>query len=180
MQLTEALLDLCKSSPLNSPAFIAIDGPAGAGKTTLAAGLARSFAPKTAAIIHMDDLYNGWSDPFGQEFIDRVIDILQAQKSGRTLDLTYFDWNTHSYSRSAQIKPAQIVILEGVGSGLMEFAPFLNALIWIDIDPEIGLSRVLERDGSEIQKQMKKWLTQQSKLFIANKSYERADFVLTT
>ena len=40
---------------------IAVDGPAGAGKTTLAdqvADVARSHG--TVAVVHLDDLYDGW------------------------------------------------------------------------------------------------------------------------
>ncbi len=63
MQLTAALLDLCKESPKS---VIAIDGPAGAGKTTLATNLALALAQDLRVqIIHMDDLYDGWDNALG-------------------------------------------------------------------------------------------------------------------
>ena len=44
---------------------IAIDGPAGSGKTTLGDALAE----RGAAVLHLDDLYDGWS---GLEPLDVV------------------------------------------------------------------------------------------------------------
>ena len=47
--------------------LIAIDGPAGAGKTTLAAQFQRDFSKvKSVSIIHMDDLYAGWENVFNE------------------------------------------------------------------------------------------------------------------
>ena len=43
--------------------LFAIDGPAGAGKTTYAATLEAELSLKgTVKVIHMDDLYNGWDN----------------------------------------------------------------------------------------------------------------------
>ena len=46
----------------NFSRIIAIDGPAGSGKTTLAERLSQNFPERPIAIIHMDDLYAGWND----------------------------------------------------------------------------------------------------------------------
>ena len=60
MELIAALKDLC--SQKNHP-VIAIDGPAGAGKTTLAHEIFLALSPKmTVNVIHMDDLYDGWEN----------------------------------------------------------------------------------------------------------------------
>ena len=59
MDLISALLDLCKGS---ERPIIAIDGLAGAGKTTLASNIHLALYPNyTSTIIHMDDLYNAVS-----------------------------------------------------------------------------------------------------------------------
>jgi uridine kinase len=47
--------------------------------------------------------------------------------------------------------------------------------LWIEVDKEIGISRVLTRDGQQIQEQMKKWKTRESKFFIENNSKENSD-----
>ena len=56
----------------------------------------------------------------------------------------------------------------------------LSALIWIDIDESEGLARVLERDGKEIESQMRKWLATQEQHFAVEGTQNAADFVLTT
>ena len=56
----------------------------------------------------------------------------------------------------------------------------LSALIGIDIDESEGLARVLERDGNEIESQMRKWLATQEQHFGSEGTQNAADFVLTT
>ena len=40
--------------------LVCIDGPAGSGKTTLAGRLADALGPD-AAVVHLEDLYAGWT-----------------------------------------------------------------------------------------------------------------------
>ena len=75
---------------------------------------------------------------------------------------------------------SELLILEGVGSGQMAIRDSLAALIWIDIEDSEGLARVLERDGIEIESQMKKWLSTQEQHFRDEGTQNAADFVLTT
>jgi uridine kinase len=70
MELIAALADICKSS--DQP-IIAIDGPAGAGKTTLAATLSLALAQDfTITVMHMDDLYAGWDDALGTSLTESL------------------------------------------------------------------------------------------------------------
>ena len=43
--------------------LVAIDGPAGSGKTTLAGALSDELVGRgaKAAVLHLDDLYDGWT-----------------------------------------------------------------------------------------------------------------------
>jgi uridine kinase len=47
--------------------------------------------------------------------------------------------------------------------------------LWIEVNKETGINRVLTRDGQQIQEQMKKWQSQESKFFIENNSKENSD-----
>ena len=48
--------------------LLAIDGPAGAGKTTLAAQLEKEFsATGSVRVVHLDDLYSGWTTALGND-----------------------------------------------------------------------------------------------------------------
>jgi hypothetical protein len=50
----------------------------------------------------------------------------------------------------------------------------------MEIDPEDGLKRVVNRDGLQVQDQMQKWLRTQAEYFLQHSTREKADFILTT
>jgi uridine kinase len=178
MDLISALLDLCKGS---ERPIIAIDGPAGAGKTTLASNIHLALYQNfTSTIIHMDDLYNGWEKALSVELTEVLSYIAQAHSQSQPISLSKFNWADSTFSPAEPIDDAQLIILEGVGSGQSAIREYLSALIWIEIDESKGLSRVLERDGEGIRKQMQKWLMTQEQHFALEKTENAADFVLTT
>jgi uridine kinase len=178
MNLIEALHDLTKTLP--SP-IITIDGPAGAGKTTLADHIARSFNSKiSTSVIHMDDLYNGWTDPFSKPFLDALHTITRAHVAGKACEIQRYDWYKSEYGPSITLTPTQLLVLEGVGSSTSHIREFVSASIWIDIKPEDGLQRVLTRDGASIEYEMQQWLKTQEAFFTSEESAELADFALTT
>ena len=73
--------------------IITIDGVAGAGKTTLAAYMADEYRGRTSVgVVHMDDLYDGWSDTLGDALTRKLEAIATAHREARTLQLTKFDW----------------------------------------------------------------------------------------
>lgn len=178
MDLISALLDLCKGS---QRPIIAIDGPAGAGKTTLAANIHLALFPNyTSTIIHMDDLYNGWDKALSSDLTQTLTHIARAHKSEQEISLSKYDWANSTFSPAEPVESVELIILEGVGSGQHAVREYLSALIWIDIDEIKGLSRVLERDGEGIKNQMQKWLMTQEQHFAIEKTDNAADFVLTT
>jgi len=178
MQLIAALLDLCsqKSQPV-----IAIDGPAGAGKTTLAHEIFLALSPKMSVnVIHMDDLYDGWENALTND-LSRILQYLAGQhQSQNPANLSRYNWATSSFDPTEVIEPADLLILEGVGSGDKSLQDQFAALIWIDIDPNIGVQRVTERDGPGVTNQMQKWLGTQQQYFSQHSTREKADFILTT
>ena len=178
MELIDALLDLCKDT--NQP-IIAIDGPAGAGKTTLAHDIKLALAQRYSITeIHMDDLYDGWDNALTDQLTDVLTHLVAAHKKSAAISLSTYDWQTGAFSPVAEIEKSELLILEGVGSGQMAIRDSLSALIWIDIDESEGLARVLERDGIEIENQMRKWLATQEQHFAVEGTQNAADFVLTT
>jgi uridine kinase len=178
MDLISALLDLCKGS---ERPIIAIDGPAGAGKTTLASNIHLALYQNfTSTIIHMDDLYIGWEKALSVELTEVLSYIAQAHSQSQPISLSKFNWADSTFSPAEPIDDAQLIILEGVGSGQSAIREYLSALIWIEIDESKGLSRVLERDGEGIRIQMQKWLMTQEQHFALEKTENAADFVLTT
>jgi hypothetical protein len=78
------------------------------------------------------------------------------------------------------LDPKEILIIEGVGSAQGVIRAHGAITIWMDIDPLVGMERVLNRDGHHISEEMKAWQVLQSKLFAQSGSKENADFVITT
>jgi uridine kinase len=128
----------------------------------------------------MDDLYNGWEKALSAELTEVLSYIAQAHSQSQPISLSKFNWAESAFSPAEAIDDAQLIILEGVGSGQSAIREYLSALIWIDIDESKGLSRVLERDGEGIRNQMQKWLVTQERHFALEKTENAADFVLTT
>ena len=71
----------------------------------------------------------------------------------------------------------QIYILEGVSAGQSQFRPYLDALIWLDISDEIGLARVLDRDGDLIKDQMITFQQAQKTHFAKDLTKDAADYI---
>jgi uridine kinase len=179
MQINEALRDLF--SEATKPLVLAIDGSAGSGKSTLAGEIARAFSGDySIEVIHLDELYNGWDEALSEELFQRITQLIAAQKAGKATDLAIYDWATASFSGAREIKAAQLLIIEGVGSSNQLLHKNLTTSIWLDIDQSIGLARVLERDGEEIRAEMVKWQKMESEYFVRDLTRERADFILST
>jgi uridine kinase len=178
MDLIDALSDLCNGV---AQPIIAIDGPAGAGKTTLAHDIKLALAQRYSITeIHMDDLYDGWDNALTPHLSEVLTHLTDAHKKSASISLSLYNWHDGAFNPAIEIEKSELLILEGVGSGQMAIRDSLTALIWIDIEDSQGMARVLERDGIEIENQMRKWLTTQEQHFLAEGTQKAADFVLTT
>jgi len=76
------------------------------------------------------------------------------------------------------VPPVELLIIEGVGSGQSSIREFVETKIWIDLEPIVGLRRVLARDGFEIEEQMRRFLQQQEIHFVREGTRAAADFHL--
>lgn len=178
MELTAALFDLCKTT---KRPIIAIDGPAGAGKTTLADHLAAALSLKYSVnIIHMDDLYNGWKDAFDHHLTDALTHIAKGHQAGAKTSISRFDWGKNQYAPAEELPQSELLILEGVGSSHSAIRKSLSASIWLEIERGAGLKRVLERDGLQNSAEMAQWLLLQEAHFLQQGSEGTADFILST
>lgn len=182
MDLVSALTDLCVGTPrVGNTHIIAIDGPAGAGKTTLALQISQALTSRfSIEVVHMDDLYNGWDGALGENLTAQLSKIIDAQKKSQNYLLPHFDWNTNKYSTPRDLKSPQILIFEGVGSARAIVRNSATTTIWIEVDRAVGIKRVIARDGDEIESQMKQWLIDQEIYFTSDKTRESAQFILST
>ena len=154
--------------------IIVIDGPAGSGKTTLAKSL--SGLLENCPIIHMDEIYDGWENALSpktsQDLVEWIINPLLENNS---IEYIKYDWNLEQRIEKVVINNSKVIIIEGVGSSSFEISKHASLKLWIEVNKETGINRVLTRDGLQIQEQMKTWQSQESKFFIENNSKENSD-----
>ncbi len=159
----------------------AIDGPAGAGKTTYAAKLEAELSVNASVkIIHMDDLYNGWENALSNALSEILDRISTAHLAGREFVIKKFNWSTMHFDSEERITPTDFLIIEGVGAAQQIVRESGAITYWLDIEPEIGLQRVLDRDGAHIEVQMRQWQVDQEKHFARDETRENCEFKLTS
>ena len=158
--------------------LIAIDGRAGAGKTTLAARFFDKLSvDKTVEVIHMDDLYDGWENALDEGLTKTLESIVNAHNNNVSIKIDIFNWESMSFDSKRVINPVDLLILEGVGAGQKVVRDAGATLYWLDIDAEVGIQRVLNRDGNQIASQMKQWQISQEIHFMRDKTRENAEHI---
>ena len=161
--------------------LLAIDGPAGSGKTTLAAKLEREYQlTATVQVIHMDDLYNGWENALSEELTEKLSHIVQSHNSGKDFHLAKFNWASMKFDERELMLATEVLILEGVGAAQKVVRDAGAMTYWIETPAEIGLQRVLDRDGHHLRDLMLKWQTHQDAHFQIDKTAENCDVKLTS
>src|SRR6478672_10427407 len=85
--------------------LVAIDGPSGAGKTTLAARVAAALAAPT---VHMDDLYPGW-DGLRAATTRLHQWVVEPLQSGRPARYRRWDWDVDAYAEWVQLPASEVI-----------------------------------------------------------------------
>lgn len=176
--LDELLSVIAQQPPLNKKHYlISIDGPAGAGKTTLAARISSSWKYGGVYTIHMDDIYDGWENALTAT-LTRTLEnqILKPLHLGKRASIRKFDWLTSSFGDFYELPEASIYLLEGVGSAQKVSRKYLDQIIWIDIEQEVGLQRVLRRDGDYLENEMRIWQQRERSHFELENTRDCATF----
>ncbi len=140
---------------------VAIDGPAGAGKSVFAARLTRVLG---APVICLDDLTPSWTGP-DREAALLVEQILAPLAAGTPAQYHFFDWALDRYTDWREVPIVPNLIVEGVGAGTRIVRPYLSYLVWVDAPSELRLERGLERDGANRLPEWQRWRTREEALF---------------
>lgn len=148
--------------------FVLIDGPAGSGKTTLAA----SFG---APVVHLDDLYAGWTGL--EEGIAQAQALVDTLLAGEPAGYRRFDWHAYHFAEWVAVPPAELLVIEGCGAGSVRCDALL---VWIETTPEESLRRGLARDGEASRGHWLRWQEQEAAVFERDGTRERAEIRLAT
>jgi uridine kinase len=154
---------------------VAIDGPSGAGKTTLAAEVAAALAAPT---VHMDDLYPGW-DGLRAATVRLQSWVVAPLRSRRPARYRRWDWTAGEYAEWVQLPASEVIVVEGCGSGALPAGRSLSALVWVEADERVRRARGLARDPGYAPF-WDQWAAQERDLYAADGTRERADLVLDT
>nr|WP_246299174.1 4-amino-4-deoxy-L-arabinose transferase [Nocardioides panaciterrulae] len=154
--------------------MLCIDGPAGSGKTTLAAAVAagRTDTP----VVHMDDLYDGWQGL--PRLPGQLAALLAPLTRGEPGRYRRYDWHAGSYAETVTVRPAPLLVLEGVGAGARSIARLITLLVWVTAPPELRLRRGLERDGASMAPQWERWMRDEAEHLARERTAARADVVV--
>jgi uridine kinase len=167
---------LARPPRLGPVRLVAVDGPSGAGKTTFADRLARAL-PGPTAIVHTDDLLDGWADQltFWRRLEQTVLDPLARGEPGRH---PVYDWGLGRFATERGIPVPAVLVVEGGTSARPEAYPRVSFSVFVDADRDVRWRRVLARDGPEIAVPLQRWMAAEEEHFVANGTRERADRVV--
>ena len=164
-------LALDRPPSLGSGRLVCLDGPAGSGKTTWAAGIAE-LAPD-AHMVHMDDLYAGWSGlPEVDVQLGGLLLPLAEDQSG---SYRRYDWLAGEFAEWVEVDPVPLLVIEGVGCGASRFASLVTVLVWVEAPEDVRMERGLARDGDVFAPHWKQWAADEDEVFARERTRERAD-----
>ena len=175
MRDVEQLLAAIRAAPPRAGAttVVAIDGRAGAGKSTLAAALA-GLLP--AALVALEDLYGGWDGlEHGVEVL--CVEVLAPLAQRRAALVPRYDWGSGAWLEPWALEPPETLIVEGVGAGALAAAPYTSVLVWVDAPPALRRERALSRRPADAEA-WKRWALQEDAHLERERTRERADIVI--
>ncbi|MGC7099363.1 uridine kinase family protein [Amycolatopsis lurida] len=140
--------------------LVAIDGPSGAGKTTLAENLLADFAERgTDALGIGTDEFATWDDPVS--WWPRLRDgVLRPFARGLGGAYRRMDWTTGTPvpGELITVRVPEVLVLEGVSAGRASVRAHLTCLAWLDgLDQATRLERAVSRDGERERKHLSDW-----------------------
>lgn len=159
---------------LGATKLVLIDGHSGAGKTTFAENLRGCVGGE---LVHTDDLLDGWDDQFTywEGLVRNVFDPVSA---GRPGGYWRYDWVRQKFSEWVPVKPAPILIVEGVGVARAAGRALASLTIFIDTPRSVREARSLARDGEAMQAQLARWRRREDLHFGADATAWCADVVI--
>jgi uridine kinase len=154
--------------------LVCVDGPAGSGKTTLAARLAAVLG---ATVVHMDDLYAGWT--LTGAVARLAAGVLRPLAEGRPGGYHRYDWAADRFDPDPVPVPVpDVLVVEGCGSAARALDTWAVLRIWVEAPEAVRLSRGIARDGAALEAQWRRWQRTETAVFAAEGTRDRANLLV--
>lgn len=167
------------------PYIIAIDGRAGAGKTTLANMIESAL---DAQVIRMDDFFlppelrceARFKIPGSNLHYERFIDeVIPSLRGGVEFSYRKFSCAKMDYDGEISVKPARIIVVEGSYSHHPEFNKYADLFVFKDVAKEEQRRRIIQRNGEMLyQKFRDLWIPLENEYIKAYNIIENSDIYL--
>ena len=159
---------------LGAARLVAVDGPGGAGKSTLASRLASVCG---AQLLHTDD-FASWDNQFGwwSRLEEQVLRPIADGQLGR---YQRYDWGEQKLADWCTVSPVGVLILEGVSASRAAVRDRLYVTVWVETPRHIRLDRGLARDGADSIALWEQWMAAEDRHFATEHTREHADFVVS-
>jgi len=156
---------------------VCVDGPAGSGKTTTADALRDRATARgvDAVVVHMDDLYDGWTGLEGSLWPRLSAQVLEPLRRGRPGRFQRYDWLAGAFADWVDVPVPGLLVLEGCGSARRAADAVAVLRVWVEAPRDVRLRRGLERDGVAAREHWLRWMDDEAAHFARERTRERAD-----
>ncbi|GAA2905213.1 hypothetical protein GCM10020220_113060 [Nonomuraea rubra] len=117
---------------------MAVDGPAGSGKTTFAGRLGAELG---CQVIHSDDFPVPWEEGPGGWFHALESQVLAPLQRGLPGGFRRYDWVRGRYAGRVAVPVAPVLVVEGVGTARASVAHLLAYSVWVEAAEPVRLRR---------------------------------------
>ncbi len=158
------ILDRIEGLLRTGPVLIAVDGPCGSGKSSLADLLAEVFP---ARVLHMDDYYlpleqrrPGWEHtPCGNMDLERFLrEVLLPASAGEPVASRPYSCQQGRLLESRWLPPAPLTVVEGSYSQHPMLAPRYDLKIFLHCRRQEQLSRLRQREDTRLDAYLQRWI----------------------
>lgn len=175
---------LINNKKLINPFILAIDGPCGGGKSTLASELEKELGYN---VVHMDDFYlpfkerskNWMNEIAGHVDFDRLIkNVLIPYKEHKKTNYISYDCHSDKYLNEIYIDLDKPLILEGSYSLHPKLNNFIDIKVFVDIDNDTQIKRLMKRNEKTVDLFKSMWIPFENNYFNKLKIKDLSDLTL--